>query len=64
MAQNPILDPKVLSKFSGLKEEVQGVSKINSDTECSNELLMEMSFKEAPNSLFGPSLREFADSPY
>lgn len=64
MARNLILDPKVLSKFSGLKEEVQAVSKINSDTQCSNELLIEMSFKEAPNSLFGPSLREFAASPY
>ena len=64
MARNPILDPKVLSKFSGLKEDVQAVSKRNSDTECSNELLIEMSFKEAPNSLLGPSWREFAASPY
>ena len=45
MARNPILDPKVLSKFSGLKEEVQAVSKRNSDTECSNELLVSSLFE-------------------
>jgi hypothetical protein len=48
-----MLDPEVLSKSIGLKEEgprsFTQVPKVGSATRCSNELLIEEFFKEAPN---------------
>lgn len=57
---HPISDPKVLSRFFGSKEEVQGVSPNFQDGP--QQVLVEKFLKEAPNSEFGLSLRDIADN--